>query len=189
MNHQEKILIFDFDRTIGTLITDWDKWRKGVLKIINEFDPNPDISVENVKHGDQNHYIEKYGKEFRLRLNEFNQEYEAEEVVDFVLNEELIDFIKGTDVNLCIWSSNSHKTVEKYLDELNILEKFEIIISRDEVFYLKPDTEGFSLIKKEDIPLDTYILIGDSLSDKHAAENVGITFVGTKLFGETLQND
>lgn len=177
-----KIIIFDFDRTIGTLVIDWTEWRKQIKDLILEFDQESSLGLEQIRHANQNDLIEKYGSDFRNRLNEINEQVELSLVSDFVVNQKLLDYIKATKNELYCWSSNSRKTLDKYFEEMNISNRFKKIISREDVYLLKPNNEGFQYIHESDKPLDKYLFIGDSNADQTAAEKSGIKFLHVDNF-------
>lgn len=173
----ESNIIFDFDLTIGRLVTDWVEWRKGVLALVNKFDPSFSYEIQQITHATQNDLILKYGPVFKKELDDLNEELERSSIDSFVPNEKVVAFIQSTDKNLHLWSSNSRATVSKYLEPLGIEKKFEIIVTHEDVNLLKPDPEGFSLIYNPQNAIDEYVLVGDNESDARAALNSGIRFV------------
>ena len=172
-----KVIIFDFDRTIGTLVVDWTTWRKSIKDLVLEFEPDSDIKLEDIKHANQNELIQKYGSEFRERLNRINEQSELTLVTNFVVNKAVLDYIKNTDSQLYCWSSNSRKTLNKYFSEMGVIDRFKKIISREDTNLLKPDNEGFKLIYDHEVPLEQYLFVGDSEADKVAAEKSEISFM------------
>jgi phosphoglycolate phosphatase-like HAD superfamily hydrolase len=172
-----KVIIFDFDRTIGTLVVDWTNWRKNIKDLVLELEPDSDIKLEDIKHSNQNGLILKYGSEFRERLNHINEQSEQTLVTNFLVNKAVLDYIKSTDSELYCWSSNSKKTLNKYLAEIGVIDRFKKIISREDTNLLKPDNEGFKLIHNQEVPLEQYLFVGDSDADKVAAEKSGIIFM------------
>lgn len=172
-----KVVIFDFDRTIGTLEVDWGVWRKDIKNLIHKFDPSAEIELENIRHANQNDLIQIYGAEFRQRLNQINEKSELTLVTGFSINKKVLDFINNTDKELYCWSSNSKKTLEKYLGEMDIFNRFEEIISREDTYLLKPDNEGFKFIYNPGFPKSEYLFVGDSSDDKVAAERSDIYFL------------
>ena len=174
----KRYIIFDFDRTIGTLIVDWHDWRKEIFNLITkEFNQNANLLPEQIKHAGQNDLIKKYGAEFREKLNKINEIAETNLVTDFVANKPILDFIQNTERILYCWSSNSRATLDRYMHKLGIKNKFKKIISREDVFLLKPDTEGFKYIYTPGARKKDYVFIGDSDVDKDTAEACGIEFL------------
>lgn len=173
----KKVIIFDFDGTIGTLLTDWNEWRRQFETLVLKFDKNTEVETVNIMYDAQNAFVKKYGAEFRDKLNQVCENIEDDFTTGFVVNEDVLSFINQTDKELYCWSSNSRKTLEKYFLELGILDKFKKVISRDETFLLKPENEGFDYIYDSKIPKEKYLFIGNSETDKGAAEKSGIEFL------------
>lgn len=178
----EQTVIFDFDRTIGTLVIDWTDWKKQIKDLILEFDKESSLDLEQIRHSNQNDFIKRHGPNFRDRLNEINERAELTLVSDFVVNKKILDYINRTENELYCWSSNSRKTLDKYFKEMNIYNSFQNIISREDVYLLKPDNEGFQYIHEESKSLDDYLLIGDSDADRIAAIKCGIKFIHVDEF-------
>lgn len=60
---------------------------------------------------------------------------------------------------------------------MGITDHFKKVISREDVYLLKPDNEGFKYIYEGGTALDKYLFIGDSDADRIAAEKSGIKFL------------
>ena len=110
----DKVIIFDFDRTIGTLIIDWTEWRKDIRGLIYEFEPESDINLEDIRHTNQNDLIEKYGTKFRESLNQINEHSEQVLVTDFILNQKILGLI---------WTTSSKQTSTRYHHTLGLKSK------------------------------------------------------------------
>lgn len=171
------VIIFDFDKTIGTLVVDWDVWRKHVWDLVAELDSRTKLDVSDIKHAVQNELILKYGDNFKKKLNKINEKYEENCVTEFIVNQKVLHFIKNTDCDLYCWSSNSRKTIEKYLAEIGIVHVFKKIVSREDTQLLKPSTEGFKYIYDDTFSNEQYTFIGDSVVDEEAADSLGINFI------------
>ena len=89
----------------------------------------------------------------------------------------LINFIKSTQgYKMSIWSSNSRPIVKKVLQKVGILAKFEKLITREDVKFLKPEADGFNKIWDDKIPKSQYLFIGNSEADQEAAHKAQIDF-------------
>jgi len=174
-------LIFDFDDTIGLILIDWNGWRRGVGDIIRSFDPSFDIDLKGGRMGlRQNDFFTTYGKACRDKILAFSEEYELRHATGFRPDPNILKVIHDTtDKKMYVWSSNSRKIIERYLGELQIWHRFERIVSKDDVFFIKPHTEGFSLIH-DGSHLNDYVFFGDSDADKGVAKNLGITYIDVK---------
>ncbi len=177
-----QFILFDFDNTIATLDIEWTQWHFGVGRIFQKYDStfNTHLKGEPI-HMVQNDMYRKYGKKFKNDVDIFVKNYELQQTkgiypITRTLN--LIDSLFHLHKRLYIWSSNHSAMVNKYLIELGIIDKFNLIICRDMVDFIKPDKSGFtkyfaSLSKN----MNSFLLVGDSLFDREAAKNCGIRYV------------
>jgi HAD superfamily hydrolase (TIGR01549 family) len=181
-NKSKQILVFDFDETIARIIIDWSGWHKGVAEIITQFDANHGYEPRK-EHLSINKAIKTYGKLLREKLWEFNQSYELAHATGLQLNKPLLEFIRSnTDYRLMLYTSNSRALVEQYLAELHIDTAFERKCFRDDVALVKPDPDGFwGILHTESMPLEDYVMIGDSSSDEGMAKAVGIDFFKVEM--------
>ena len=74
------------------------------------------------------------------------------------------------------------ETITKILDEIGLLHRFDMIISKNDVARYKPDIEGlekiifhYPKIKRSDI-----VFIGNSWKDEEVAKKANVEFVGVK---------
>ena len=179
----KKYLIFDFDETIAKLEMDWSDWHGGMANIYRQFDQKQVEDYSSDEHRRYNNYAKKFGQKLVVLTKFFNAEYEARMTRELSPYPELVEFIKdATGYQLSIYSSNSKSTVLKGLKALGIAEKFEQIVSRDEVTFIKPDPEGFALIYDLKVPKSEYLMIGNSFTDQGMAEAAGIDFYLVEYF-------
>lgn len=178
-----RYIIFDFDETIATLNIDWSSWYRGIENIFRKYDISYMGTLGSQSEQEiQNVYIQKYGETIRFDLLEFVKDYEKKNskgIIPITRTLKLLNQIDSNRSNLYIWSSNSSSTISKYLSELGVYDKFAKIVSRDDVYYIKPKTDGFNIISgtlanqnKSD-----FIFIGDSDADIGAAKEIGIEFL------------
>ena len=170
-------LIFDFDGTIVLLDINWNDWHKGIAKIYKKYNNSFEYKGEYL-HIKTNNFIQKYGKALRDEIVEFNYNYEKTTTKGLQLNDALIDFIKNeTNRNMYVLTNNDSRNVKKYLETLELIDKFENIICRDNVKYVKPNTEGIDKIIEVERSKSNFLMIGDSIdSDGSVAKVVGIDF-------------
>ncbi len=174
-------LIFDFDETIGKLLFPWDEWFVDVADKLKKEYPNFNENDYVLIH---NKLVERHGSEALKLIRSLNEKFETEKLQGFERNEELIEFIKNNpEFNYYIWSSNSEKTVKKFLKELDLDSIFKKIVSRTNSRFIKPNPSGFGLIKDDNVPSHKYLFIGDSSSDRKTAEKIGIDFFLIDYFG------
>jgi HAD superfamily hydrolase (TIGR01549 family) len=125
----------------------------------------------------QNQFVKKYGAEMAVFFSHHAAHFEAANT-SFAKNPELLEdlrLFKNTHKKF-IWSSNSQKTVERVLSELNLTDYFDKIVAREDVQLIKADPEGFTKLYDPSVPKEQYLMIGDSSHDRGAAEAAGIDF-------------
>jgi len=179
--NKKKYLIFDFDETIVNLHFDLDPLRDMMRKEIKKFAPE---LIKKYPSGStfKLHFeaIASYGSYARKIILDIADKYEQQYDRNVTVNEELCSFIKSNvdEYRMYIWSINTQRTIQKYLQRIKLKKCFDRIIARDDVDFIKYFPDGFYLLfdprsqKRGD-----YLLIGDSdKSDKGAAENCGIDF-------------
>lgn len=128
--------------------------------------------------------VGKYGPSLVSKVQKFNSDYETAHLKGFLPYQELIDLIPKLNNNqLIIYSSNSRESVNKGLKEFKIDSYFKQIITRDDTQYLKPNPEGFNLIKGFQENKQSFLMVGDSSSDEEAAKAAGIDFLKCDYFG------
>ncbi len=173
-------LIFDFDETIAMLILPWSEWFKDVAQPITKKEPELKDKAYAQIH---NQYVQKQGKTALLHIRELNEKFETEKLKGLEVNLEAVSFIMNNpQYKYYIWSSNSKKTVERALKKLEIFKRFKKIITRGDSTFIKPNPDGFGLIKDKNIPKNKYLLVGNSFADENAAKAIGIDFYKISYF-------
>ena len=108
----------------------------------------------------QNAYIEKGGEEARNKILEINyrnekQHYTGYELLPVALP--LLELVKKC-ATVYVWTSNDHRTIDPILVELGMDNFFTKVVARNDVTFIKPDPEGFSLIYDEKNPKTEYLI-------------------------------
>ena len=140
----KKVIIFDFDHTIGHLDIDWKKVRNDLHKFYKEkydVDINFDYTIVGL-----NNIYKKLGKTAKESCFEIYYKYELNGLKNFKFVEPVKNFIEKNHKNyiLVIWSGNFTKTIKTALGDL--INCFKLIIGRETIGLLKPETEGFDFI-------------------------------------------
>jgi HAD superfamily hydrolase (TIGR01549 family) len=173
-------LLFDFDETIVKLVLPWDEIFDEISKNLTALDKTiyerfkkKEISVNQLG----NEYILKFGNKVKKPLIDSQAQFEKESLQGYLKNDAMIDFIKNdTEYKMLIWSSNTKPTVKKVLQGLGLLNKFQTIVSREDVALSKPYIDGFKKLYERRVPKNKYLFIGDSKNDQKAADEIGIDF-------------
>jgi phosphoglycolate phosphatase-like HAD superfamily hydrolase len=179
----KKYFVFDFDRTLAKMEIDWTDWHKGIANIYAKYDIDHGYVEGKDPHIYHNQLIKKFGTPLLEEAQNFNREYEAKNLTSLTPNTELIQFINNNPTQtFYVYSSNARPTVVKGLTELGIFDDITSIVSKDEVKFVKPNPEGFTLFEKFVGNENLFLMIGDSNSDRGAAHSAGIDFLECSLF-------
>jgi len=161
-NKNFKLIIFDFDNTIGKLDVNWKK----LIDTLNIDEP-------------LNDYLDRLNKEERQKVFKIIENTEMKNIDNFKPDDDVVSFIKKLNsYTLAILSSNSRKAITTALKRLGLLEKFDIILSGEDVDHLKPAPDGIIKILDElGINKDETIYFGDSYVDMKACNAAGVRCV------------
>lgn len=187
--YRKSHLIFDLDETIVHLILPWEKFFDRIKEKLLEHDSTLFHTFEKGKIGInelENKYVEKYGNSVKKILSKNRNQFEYANLREIRVNENILNFIKNANDNsLFLWSNNTKSIVENVLNKHRIYGKFKKIVSYDDMFFLKPNAEGFGKIYDINILKGYYVFIGDSLGDKKTAENIGVDFYYVDYFKDS----
>ncbi len=87
----------------------------------------------------------------------------------------ILNFLKSNNYKIAVASSSHEKTIKKYLEKLNILEYFDVIVGGDMVQNGKPDPEIYlKSIELLKIPKEQCIGIEDSINGILSVFKAGI---------------
>lgn len=187
VKNPKKYLIFDLDCTLAKLNIDWSTIRREIFDFVATVDEPLSKSVPFVPNAGielSNKAVKKHGKEFAKRIRTFVEEYEIAHYQDYLPNRELIDFIHNNKQTYIyyMWTSNGARTIQDFLKTEKLSSFFLKIITQNDVSLIKPEAEGFTFLHTPGEPLSSYLMIGDSPSDKNAAKNAGIDFFEIDYF-------
>jgi phosphoglycolate phosphatase-like HAD superfamily hydrolase len=179
----KKQIIFDLDGTLADLHIDWEGYREGLYELVGNFDKQIVADMPKVKGIASNFYnrvIIKHGVEAKRKLDEYADNWELTKFTGYKPNNTLIEFIHGQadKYRFHVWTSQNMSLAKKMVEDLAIADKINQLIPKEKVELLKPIPDGFNKINQEvKAELADYLMIGDSESDKGAAENAGIDFL------------
>jgi HAD superfamily hydrolase (TIGR01509 family) len=88
---------------------------------------------------------------------------------------ELIDELKKRDVLLSIYTGKGKGSTEITLEELGIRDKFDMVVTGDDIEDHKPSPEGVDIfVNKYNLNRERVLMIGDAPPDVKAAKSTGI---------------
>lgn len=188
MRHKTHI-IFDFDATLLLLDLPWSEWGDTMRDDMQALDTELWNLWENERKlaGVQNAYVAAFGDKAWRRIVQYNAEFERR-LRSIQPNEELVAVVRelAKQHHLLIWSSNIRRTIQEALGEQGLWGLFEKVVTREDVYYIKPDPEGFAPLRDTRVPKSRYLMVGDSTSDRGAAHAAGIDFYHTDFFNQNV---
>lgn len=182
----KKYLIFDLDGTIAKLHMDWSTFRRDIWDLVASFDKP--LTVE-IPYGPKtsfrltNEAIRRHGTKAKNIIDTFIQAYELSHLSSYTINPELARFIKTEkQYNYFLWSNQMPKTIEELLQKEGLKDRFQKIMTRASVDFVKPDPQGFDFIYNPKEEKKDYLMIGDLFADEQAATSAGIDFFLVNYF-------
>jgi HAD superfamily hydrolase (TIGR01549 family) len=92
---------------------------------------------------------------------------------------ETLKELKEMDVKIGLCTTSGEKTVNYILKRFKIQDFFKVVVPRDKVKYVKPNTEQFELaLKSLNVSVKTTLIVGDSIVDMQSARDLKAVAVG-----------
>lgn len=195
LTHRYKThLIFDFDETLFWLVMDWNIFISAMEKNLAPIDPvlYADFVEQKISlTGTLSAYSQQYGAKVKQQINAMALAFEEQAFEQAVPNPELIDFVRANHnrYHMSIWTSNTSKIIGKVLEANNLSGVFTKVVSLLDVALLKPYPEGFASLRAAEVPLEHYLMVGNSQADAGAAKAVGIDYFHVDYFSKKTQAD
>lgn len=102
---------------------------------------------------------------------------------------ELLSSLKGLNIRAGLVTNLGGKVVEQAMKKLDLSSLFHVMVSRNDVRYIKPHGEGIRLaLHRLGIPREKALFVGDSLDDIQAAKEAEVRVI-IILGGENSQSD
>lgn len=87
----------------------------------------------------------------------------------------LLDYLKTKGVLLAVFTGKGRKASLITLEELSIINYFDIIVTGDDVVNHKPSSEGImKFVNEYSLKKEEVLMIGDSVADVRASKEAGI---------------
>lgn len=102
---------------------------------------------------------------------------------------ELIDYLREKEVKVAVASGSDKETIKKYMNKLNSLDKFDVIVGGEEIQNGKPAPDIFFLTcERLGENADNCVIFEDSANGVRAAHNAGIKCIGIPDIAEFKQD-
>ena len=180
-----KAVIFDMDGTmIDTESIKENGWKYAGKCLGIEID---DAILSEIRGTNKKYIRELFGIRFNnVNFDELYQKREAFikkniEINGIKLKEglmEILEFLKNNNYKIAVASSSHEKTIRKYLEKINILHYFDIILGGDMVKNGKPDPEIYlKAVELLNVPKEQCIGVEDSINGVLAVHRAGINAI------------
>lgn len=182
-----KCLISDCDGTIVNLYIDWEDLRKKLSQYLRKFEISSSMSPLS----------DEYNNSIRIlknKLPKYNFNKVRKTILKIMEEEEVkgknkMKLIPGAQellINVvnkykfALFSSNGRKIIENAWKKYS-LPKIDIVISREDVTYIKPNSEGLrKILNHLNIKPQDALFLGDSEIDIVTAKSMGMKIVFLK---------
>lgn len=93
-------------------------------------------------------------------------------------SKDFLSALKANGIKIGLVSNVGRKALEKALLKLDLLPFFNVVVSRNDVQFMKPSGEGLSLaLSRLQVIKDKALYVGDSLDDIQAAKATGVKVI------------
>jgi HAD superfamily hydrolase (TIGR01549 family) len=169
-------LIWDLDKTIVSLEIPWDEVKKQRYELIKKYDKQiAEEFLNKLNYSKLNNLVDDYPgfkPEWDKLINKFEQKFEGA----YSIIPPTIEFLnENTNKNYYLWTTNYESTAKNVLSDLKLLGYFKVVVGADTHKYFKPAAKVYHELFH--LPREKTVMIGDSDTDRQAAENSGISFI------------
>src|SRR5262245_18815125 len=90
---------------------------------------------------------------------------------------EALSAMKALGFATAIWTNNDRVVADFVLARFDLLPHLDLVVTRDDVFHLKPDPDGLRVVRARWPDADRIVVVGDSWVDGAAAQAGGAPFI------------
>jgi len=186
-----KAVIFDLD---GVIIDSFDLW----FRVFNKLREKHKLKAYTIAQFKKNVWGGSVDNDAKNHFNNIDVNDLKKEYLKLIIKNiseskllsnaiEVLNKIKKKGLKVGLITNNFTSFVEKVLEHHKIKNKFDAIITADDVEKPKPNAEGiFKLCKKLNLRPDETILVGDSVYDVQAGQAAGCFVIGLEVHGDLI---
>ncbi len=119
--------------------------------------------------------------EVKKVIDAIYEEFDEDALLRWSLRPEAKDFLsllKASGVRTGLVTNLGLRTLNEAMKKLGILSQFDVVVSRNDVHYLKPNGEGIRLaLDRLEVSREKALYVGDSLDDIQAAREAKIQVI------------
>jgi phosphoglycolate phosphatase-like HAD superfamily hydrolase len=175
-------IVFDLDGTLTRLDLPWEEWIAQILRAIADPASRERLERSLLEPGAAwgivlNECVAtgRLSRDFIVRVSQDFERQRLTHVPNDALLQRFADLGAGRRA-FSIWTSNTHRTVARVLEDARITEHFGLVVACEDVRFGKPDGEGWHRLLSV-APPSRCLIVGDSDNDALAAQSVGVAFV------------
>ncbi|MCX8189004.1 MAG: HAD family hydrolase [Nitrososphaeria archaeon] len=181
-----RAVIFDLDGTLIEFKLDVKSSKEKVIHFIKEMVPDINGLDSNLTYyhilESVREMVDKKKFEFiKLEVYKILERFEDKAVQETSLKTgvmEALTELKVLGKNIALLTNSGRNATFKALKKFNILNFFDIILTRDDVEFMKPSTFGFQkTLSLLNLSADECVSVGDGLIDIIPSKALGIKFV------------
>jgi phosphoglycolate phosphatase len=175
-----RLCIFDLDHTLVYSSLDLTAMALDMRAFIErEAGPLP-ARPERYRVGELIAHCRREAPALEPRVWAIALDHEQRALADAALEPGALDAVAGMRARgfaTAVWTNNARACTVHVLDRFGLMPHLDLVVTRDEAGKLKPDPEGFRVIR-ERLPRLTYaVVVGDSWVDGLAAREAGLPFI------------
>lgn len=181
-----RAIIFDLDGTLIEFKLDVQSSKNKVIQLVREMVPNIDGLDTSQSYYHMLERVrcmvdEKTFERVKLEVYSILERFEEKAVQETSLKHgvrEVLTELRGLGKKIALLTNSGRKTTFYALIKFDIINFFDIILSRDDVEFLKPSTLGFQrTLSLLNLSASECISVGDGLIDIIPSKALGIKFV------------
>jgi pyrophosphatase PpaX len=117
------------------------------------------------------------GKNFEAAKKDYYEFYKSHHQIANLYPgiKELLDYLKAKGVLLAVFTGKGRQASLITLEELSVINYFDLIVTGDDVINHKPSSEGImKFVNEYNLKKNEVLMIGDSVADVRASKEAGI---------------
>jgi phosphoglycolate phosphatase len=175
-----RLCIFDLDHTLVASSLDLAAMAVDIRALIEqELGPLP-VRAERYRVGELITHCQRQAPALEARVWAVALEHEQRALGGAALEPGALEAVAGARAHgfaTALWTNNARVCTTHLLERLALAPHFDLVVTRDELTRLKPDPDGFRVIREGFPRLADAVVVGDSWVDGVAAAAAGIPFI------------
>ena len=175
-----RLCIFDLDHTLVSSSLDLAAMAVDMRTLIErELGPLPE-RPERYRVGELIAHCQRAAPALEPRVWALALAHEQRAMADAALEPGALEAVTGARARgfaTAVWTNNARVCTVHVLEQLALAPHFDLVITRDDFRRLKPDPDGYRVIRARLPRLTEAVVVGDSWVDGLAARAAGLPFI------------